>query len=74
MVAEFKIDPAIDCWYEEFERVRQLWIEWCEKNITRYKSMSPAWKAFVVDLHRQSIQLRELRPECFFTTNSKHSE
>lgn len=65
MKAQFERDPAIERWYEEFERVRQLWINWCENNIVYCESASEAWLVFLEEMHRQRVQLIELNPEHF---------
>jgi hypothetical protein len=41
------VDPVIEQWHHNFERVAEAWKAWCEENAVRYDTASQAWRVFV---------------------------
>jgi predicted component of type VI protein secretion system len=36
----------ISQWHDEFEQIKQEWLEWLHANVNRYKTIDDAWQAF----------------------------
>ncbi|MCG3208672.1 MAG: hypothetical protein FOGNACKC_02284 [Anaerolineae bacterium] len=72
MVTQYEMDPAIERWHEEFERVRHLWINWCETNIIYCESASEAWLAFLEEMQQQRVQLHELKADHFLNPGTRY--
>jgi hypothetical protein len=46
MARRLKTRREISQWHEEFEQVKREWLEWLRGNVSRYKNIDDAWRAF----------------------------
>lgn len=51
----FELDPKIERWHQDFEKMKRNWADWCVKNATNYDSATQAWGAFIREHQQQAF-------------------
>ena len=46
MGRQLRTRREISQWHDEFEQIKQEWLEWLHVNVSRYKTIDDAWHAF----------------------------
>lgn len=54
---KFPIDPKIERWHQDFDKLQHIWAVWCVQNATRYATASQAWNAFVAEQRLNSFKI-----------------
>ena len=54
---KFPIEPKIERWHQDFDKLQQIWIAWCAQNASRYATASQAWNAFVNEQRLNSFKI-----------------
>lgn len=52
----YQVDPNIEKWHSDFDRVQKLWAEWCALNATRFDTAIEAWGVFIKEYQQQTCQ------------------
>ena len=54
---KFSVDPKIERWHQDFDKLQHIWTAWCAKNASRYATASQAWTAFVTEQRLNSFKI-----------------